>query len=207
MRKNYLVISLLVIGAAVAAVLLLSPTPRQGPQIPEGVLEKPRPLTAFKLERDNSPLDQSALKGKWTFMFFGYTHCPDVCPTTLAELNGTYGMLAGDPGVLDDTQFVFVSVDPERDTPQSLASYVSYFNEAFIGATGTPDELSALTRQLDIMYSRGEASESGYVVNHSSAVLLIDPQVRYYARFKAPHYAENVRSRFLAIRHYYEGTP
>lgn len=175
--------------------------------MPEGVLEKPRPLPAFRLERENSSLDQSALKGKWTFMFFGYTHCPDVCPTTLAELNGAYGLLAGDPGVLDDTQFVFVSVDPERDTPQSLAAYAGYFNEAFIGATGTPAELADLTRQLDIMYSRGEAAESGYVVNHSSAVLLIDPQVRYYARFKAPHYAENVRSRYLAIRHYYEGTP
>ena len=207
MRKNHLVISLLVIGAVVATALLLSPASRQGPHMPEGVLEKPRPLPAFKLERENSSLDQSALKGKWTFMFFGYTHCPDVCPTTLAELNGAYGLLAGDPGVLDDTQFVFVSVDPERDTPQSLAAYAGYFNEAFIGATGTPAELADLTRQLDIMYSRGEAAESGYVVNHSSAVLLIDPQVRYYARFKAPHYAENVRSRYLAIRHYYEGTP
>jgi len=192
-------------GLAIAGLFLPWSTTNHDAQAPQEIMEQPRPLTAFSLQRhEQAPLDLAALKGKWTFLFFGYTHCPDVCPTTLLELNAAHGLLAADPGVLDDTRFVFVSVDPERDTPQSLAAYVAYFNEAFSGATGTPAELAAITSQLGIEHSRGEPGAGGYVVNHSSAVLLIDPQVRYYARLKAPHYAENIRSQFLAIRHYYK---
>jgi protein SCO1/2 len=203
MQRKFVVLVLILAGLAMSA----CSGDHDGPQAPAAVLETPRPLTPFTLQRYDQPdLNLAALKGKWTFMFFGYTHCPDVCPTTLTELSAAYELLSHDPGVLDDTQFVFVSVDPERDTPQSLATYVGYFNKAFIGATGTPKELAAITPQLDIRYRRGEpTADGGYVMNHSSAMLLIDPQVRYYARFKAPHYSEKIRSQFLAIRHYYEG--
>lgn len=209
MQNKIIVIAILLAGLAVAGISLFRSSSHDASQPPVEILEQPRPLTAFSLQRyEQPPLDLATLKGKWTFLFFGYTHCPDICPTTLAELNTAYGLLANDPGVLADTQFVFVSVDPERDTPQSLAAYVTYFNEAFSAATGSLAELETITKQLGIHFSRGEASDGGgYVVNHSSAVLLIDPQVRYYARFKAPHYAENIRSRFLAIRKHYEGKP
>lgn len=206
MRSKILAVFLLAVGLAVAGFFLPWSTFRENDQSPPEVLKSPRPLTPFSLIRhEQPPLDLAALQGKWTFLYFGYTHCPDICPTTLSELNAAYGLLSNDPGVLDDTQFVFVSVDPERDTPQSLAAYVGYFNEAFSGATGSLAQLTDITHQLGISHSRGETGESGYVVNHSSAVLLIDPQVRYYARFKAPHYAEEIRSRYLAIRKYYEG--
>lgn len=207
MRKKILVILSLVALLAGAATFLRWSS-HDASQAPEEVLEQPRPLTPFNLERHaQAPLDIAALQGKWTFLFFGYTHCPDVCPTTLAELNNAYELLSNDADVLNNTQFIFISVDPERDTPQSLANYVAYFNAAFSAATGSTAELATVTRQLGIDHSRGDVSNGGYVVNHSSAVLLIDPQVRYYARLKAPHYAENLRSRYLAIRHYYEGTP
>jgi protein SCO1/2 len=189
-----------------AAIWFAGPPPSGQSQAASDILVTPRPLPAFTLTRaDHAPLTREDLRGKWSLMFFGYTHCPDVCPTTLAELAQARQLLAADSKVLAETQFVFVSVDPARDSPESLRDYVHYFAADFIGATGSPQQLATITQALDIKHSRGEAGADGYVVNHSSAVLLIDPQVRYYARLKAPHYGDEVRQHYLAIRdHYYE---
>jgi protein SCO1/2 len=169
-----------------------------------GILPTPRPLPAFSLTRaDHKTLSRKDLRGKWSLLFFGYTHCPDICPTTLAELAQARQLLTADSKVLDETQFIFVSVDPARDTPESLRDYVHYFSPDFIAATGSTQQLADITLALDIKYSRGEASVDGYAVNHSSAVVLIDPQVRYYARLKAPHYGEEVRQHFLTLRKHY----
>ncbi len=168
----------------------------------EARLPSPRPLTPFQLTaHDLQPLNIARLKGKWTLLFFGYTHCPDVCPTTLTELAQTAQQLS--PDVLKDTQFVFVSVDPQRDSPKSLAEYVHYFNERFIGATGSVEALKAFAHQLDSKFKLKTDLLGEPVVNHSSAMLLIDPQVRYYARLKAPHYAEEIRRQYLALRNNY----
>jgi len=168
----------------------------------EARLATPEPLTAFQLSaHDLKPLDIERLKGKWTLLFFGYTHCPDICPTTLIELAQMAQQL--EPAILNDTQFVFVSVDPQRDSPESLAEYVTYFNESFLGATGSIDALTAFTRQLDSRFSLETDPAGEPVVNHSSAMLLIDPQARYYARFRAPHYAEEIRTQYLALRNNY----
>jgi len=168
----------------------------------EARLTTPKPLAAFQLTaHDLKPLDIERLKGKWTLLFFGYTHCPDICPTTLIELAQMAQQL--DPAVLDTTQFVLVSVDPERDSPESLAEYVGYFNESFLGATGSIDALTAFARQLDSRFSLETNPAGEPVVNHSSAMILIDPQARYYARFKAPHYAEEIRTQYLALRNSY----
>ncbi|MBL1276197.1 MAG: SCO family protein [Ectothiorhodospiraceae bacterium] len=170
----------------------------------EAQLPVPRPLTLFQLTaHDLKPLDNARLKGKWTLLFFGYTHCPDVCPTTLTELAQTVRLL--EPAVLAETQFVFVSVDPRRDSPASLADYVTYFDERFIGATGSIDELAVLVRQLDSKFALGTDLAGEPIVNHSSAMLLIDPQVRYYARLKAPHYSEEIQAQYLALRKAYLG--
>lgn len=168
----------------------------------EARLTAPRPLTAFQLTaHDLQPLDLSRLKGKWTLLFFGYTHCPDICPITLTELAQTAQQL--EPAILKNTQFVFVSVDPQRDRPESLAEYIGYFNEHFIGATGSNADLTTFAQQLDSKFSLETNPAGEPIVNHSSAMLLIDPQVRYYARLKAPHYAEEVRAQYLALRHDY----
>jgi len=179
--------------------------------IPE-LLSEPRPLTTVTLTtHKNSPLNLKSLSGKWSFLFFGYTNCPDVCPTTLSELNSTHQQLSADPtitksGVLNDTQFIFISVDPERDTPKYLADYITYFNDSFIAATGTKEQLTNITTQFGIKHSRGDETLDGYLVNHSSAVMLVNPQNQYYARFKAPHYSEVVKKQYVAIRKYYSST-
>ncbi|HEC20854.1 MAG TPA: SCO family protein [Gammaproteobacteria bacterium] len=169
-------------------------------------LATPKPLSEFQLmASDGRPLNRDRLKGKWTLLFFGYTHCPDVCPTTLSELATMAGQLT--PEIHKDTQFIFVSVDPRRDTPQSLAEYVQYFDPRFIGATGSIEELAVLVRQLDSKFSLGTSPLGEAIVNHSSAVMVIDPQVRYYARLSAPHYAEDLLQQYLALRQHTPGTP
>ena len=111
-----------------------------------------------------------------------------------------------EPAILEDTQFVFVSVDPQRDTPESLGQYVGYFDDHFLGATGSIEALTGLVRQLDSKFDLGIDPAGEPIVNHSSAMLLIDPQVRYYARLKAPHYAEEIRDQYLALRNDYQRT-
>jgi protein SCO1/2 len=215
-KKSAITIILVSLGLGIAIVLFYPQSAmHQTGQIeasqvsepPKGALKTPVPLKPFKLKQDDlTPFDLDDLKGKWSFVFFGYTHCPDVCPTTLTEMAQAHEILANTPGILRNTQFVFVSIDPERDTPEMLADYVAYFNPDFVGATGTPTELKKLTKQLDIKFNKGDITESGYAMNHSSAALLIDPQGRYYARFSAPHYSEVISRQYLAIHRFYENT-
>ncbi|MCF6336537.1 MAG: SCO family protein [Gammaproteobacteria bacterium] len=193
-----LIITILLIGAAAS---LVQQNDNAAPGT-EARLMEPKPLTTFQLTaHDLKPLDIERLKGKWTLLFFGYTHCPDICPMTLTELAQMAQQLPSE--VQDDTQFVLVSVDPQRDSPESLAEYVGYFNESFLGATGSVDALTTFARQLDSKFSLETDPAGGAIVNHSSAMLLIDPQARYYARFKAPHYAEEVLAQYLALRNNY----
>jgi protein SCO1/2 len=136
-------------------------------------------------------------------MFFGFTHCPDVCPTTLGVLRDVAAMLAadGEPA----PRIVFVSVDPERDTPARLKSYVEFFDKRFIGLTGAPDKVAAFTGQLGIVYMKAPLpGTGGYTVDHTAAVLLVDPRVRLVGIFSAPHNAADIARRYMQIRHVVE---
>jgi len=106
-------------------------------------------------------------------MFFGYTHCPDICPVTLSRLRGIMGQLPEE--VAGDIRVLFVSVDPDRDDPQSLREYTDAFGESFVGLTGTRDQLDALTKRYRTTYGYGEPDEDGdYLVSHGSAVYAFD---------------------------------
>src|SRR5688500_13088068 len=109
-----------------------------------------RPMPEFTLvDHAGKTFDSTYLVDRWTFMFFGYTHCPDICPTTLATLDKTIDELQS-RGASAATQVVFISVDPERDSPQRLSEYVKYFNATFTGATGDAAELGRLALALGI---------------------------------------------------------
>ena len=199
-----------VLGITAGAFFSLNSKPaaeQAGGTMAKLLLPEARPLSAFQLTaHDLQPLNLARLKGKWTFIYFGYTHCPDICPTTLSELARAYSLLEKQsPQLLADTQVVFVSVDGQRDTPQILAGYTTYFNPRFLGATGSSEELEALAKQLGAKFSISKDPLGQPVVNHSSDILLIDPQVRYYARFSAPHYADVLSSQYAEIRNHYEG--
>lgn len=158
-----------------------------------------QPLQDFRLQdQDNNAFTRERLKGRWSLLFFGYTHCPDICPLTLAEAKGLYSSLKGTP-YQADTQVVFVSVDPKRDTPEVLKRYVGYFNPAFVGVTGPRAQLDRLARPLGIYYAY-QGNGDDYAVDHSAVMVLIGPQAKLRAIFPPPHAAAVLSSDYLAIR-------
>jgi protein SCO1/2 len=169
------------------------------------LLTHPKPLADFALtDQDGRPFTLADLKGAWTFLSIGYTHCPDVCPMMLATFGAVARQIeqAGpERGVDARPRFLFVSVDPERDTPARLAQYVRYADPEFLGATGEDAQLRALTAQLGLLYTRVEVQDSamGYLMDHSASILLLDPEGRLTAIFSAPHDAAGMASDFLTI--------
>jgi len=144
------------------------------------------PLAAVTLTDHNGQVfDRARLRGRWTLFFFGYTHCPDICPSTLGMLNDVAQRLKGSPAG-EQLQFVFVSVDPERDTVATLKSYLNYFNPHFIGLTGTPAAITALTQQFSLPVAR-QGTGQDYQVDHSATLILTNPDARQYAVFSSPH--------------------
>ncbi len=169
------------------------------------VFEKPRIFSDFALtDHNGQPFDNSRLKGKWTMMFFGFTFCPDICPTTLADLNRMVEGLGEDE--LADLQVVMVSVDPERDTPEVLGKYVPYFNESFTGVTGNPHFIRKLAAELNIAYNKapGRSGDEDYTVDHSANVVLINPYGHYHGFFRYPLEASQVRLAWRSIRASFE---
>jgi protein SCO1/2 len=163
-----------------------------------------REVQPFELvDHNNVVFNNASLQQRWSFMFFGYTYCPDVCPTTLSVLNSVAQRLQD----LDvDVRFIMVTVDPERDTPERLAEFVTYFNGDFIGVTGTDEGLEQLTRQLGILHVRvqPEPGSEGYLMDHTAAVFLFDPDGRYHAVFSPPLSAEKIAGDFRKMLQAYQ---
>jgi protein SCO1/2 len=162
----------------------------------------PKPLSAFAFtDHENRVFDLSSLKGKWSFLFFGYTHCPDICPTTLATLARAHENIAKTTAGAKDVQFVFISVDPNRDTAGKLGQYVTYFDTSFLGVTGDDAQLGKLAGQLGAVYQLAiTPGTENYPVYHSAAVFLVDPRARYHAVFAPPLDAEGISRRFGVLR-------
>jgi len=191
----------------VMAVTYVLTKPPERPAELEGVLRPDfRLLLPFELtDQNNAVFDEKRLLNKWTFVFFGYTSCPDVCPATLYVLSAVQGLLVDETGKIpDDMQVVFISVDPTRDTPEKLAKYVSYFNKDFIGATADKTEIDKLARQFGAGYIIEDKNAAGeYDVSHTSAIFLIDPYGRLVATFSQPHQASTIVSQYKKIRKYF----
>jgi protein SCO1/2 len=149
------------------------------------LLQSPRVADDFTLMAStDQPLKLSDLRGKFVLLYFGYTFCPDVCPTTLNDLKGMAQTLG--PDKMERIQVVLVSVDPERDTPTQLAIYLKYFDPSFLGLTGSVAEVQAVASQFGVYFERHEGSAAtGYLVDHTSAITVIDPQG--YVRMVFPH--------------------
>ncbi len=163
---------------------------------------EPRPVEPFHLvDHHAEPFTEERLHGQWTFLFFGYAGCPDVCPMALRDLSDVRKILARD-GLDDEAQFVFVSVDPERDTVELLDGYVTFFDEEIVGVTGSQDEIDSLTEQLAIMSVRvdDDGGSGFYHFDHTSSVMLIDPRGRVIGAFPPPHIPERMAEHFTALR-------
>lgn len=146
----------------------------------------PRPVDAFTLTRaDGGNFTNADLAGRWTIGFFGFTHCPDICTTTLAVMKDVEQQLTAAP-LPQPLQLLFVSVDPERDTPEVLAGYAGFFSRNLIAATVAEPALRAFTTGLGIVYMQTPLDTGGYTVDHSAQIIVIDPQGRLAGMFRPP---------------------
>ena len=144
-----------------------------GPQAQTAAIGGPFQL----VDTQGRTVDQELLRGKWSVVFFGFTHCPDICPTTLFELAQVEPLLAGDA---DKMQSVLISVDPERDTPQQMAAYVANpaFPKRLVGLTGTPAQVAAAAKAYRVFYQK-QAQDGDYTVNHAAYSYLMNPKGRF----------------------------
>ena len=164
--------------AGFGLLLLREPGPPPPSATPTASLGGPFTL----IGTDGQPFSSARLNGKPYAIFFGFTHCPDVCPTTLARLVRLRRQIAEGSGKLN---IVFVTVDPERDSPTELGRYLAMFHEPLIGLTGSPAQIERVKRQFGI-YSAKVADEGvGYTVDHTATVLLFDRQGRFIATIAA----------------------
>ena len=174
------------LGLAVGAILL---KPKSIAIASGTLLQTPRPLPAFALtDQDGAAFTNRSLEGHWTVVFAGFTYCPDVCPGTLTLLKAVRRQLGEDAAKV---QVLFLSVDPARDTPERLKSYVQYFDPRFKGATAPNTELDKLARAMSFVYTKVPgATPETYTMDHSSALMLVNPKGELAGFFTAPHRRE-----------------
>jgi len=186
--------TLVAVAAGVGAGALLAP-PAPAMLRAGTLLEEPRPLADFALvDHRGDPLGPRDFEHRWSLVFTGFTHCPDLCPATLALLAQVRARLPGEA-----LQIVFVSVDPERDTPARIAAYLEHFGAGLSGATGTQAAIAAFTRQLGLAQVRNPGVGGDYTVDHSAALVLVDPRARVAGYFRPPHEAAALAADLAAL--------
>ncbi|MDR0279357.1 MAG: SCO family protein [Paucimonas sp.] len=155
--------------------------------IDAGIILLPQSRSVPDLEMtdaDGQPVKVDQLKGKWSLVFFGYTFCPDICPTTLAQLRQVKSELPKE--AVERMQVVLVSVDPNRDTPTQLKQYLGYFDKDFIGLTGSLEATQKLANALSIPFIPADTSKPGYTVDHSGNLAIIGPDGAQRGFIRAP---------------------
>lgn len=174
-------------------------------------LNRAFPLSEFHLiDHNQQVFSDKNFIGKWSFVFFGFTNCPDICPTTLTTMKQVWENIKQQASINRQTfskQLIFVSVDPNRDLPAKLKNYVEYYNSDFIGVTGPLLEITKLTKQLGVLYAYDNhgKSDGSYSVDHSAQIYLIDPNANLRAIFSAPHSAGKISDNFLTLSNYFSG--
>ena len=149
------------------------------------LFDTPRDPGAFLLtDHHGMPFTRNALTNRWTLIFFGFTHCPDICPTTLAELAELKAQLIDTEA--NDLQVVMLTVDPARDTPARLADYVPYFHPDFLGVTGEFADILSVAQRLNAPFRKVSEPNGGYQMEHSANVMLMNPRGDYHGFFRAP---------------------
>jgi protein SCO1/2 len=166
------------------------------------ILPTPRELAAFELtDHRDERFDAGSLRGHWNFLFFGFTHCPDICPTAMATLAEAERQLQAS-GMVADAPFrgLLVSVDPERDDAETLGRYVNGFSENFLGVRGDLDALVELTTQLNVAFAKvPDGSGTGYQVDHSANIVIVNPYGHYHGFIRMPHKAETVAATYRSL--------
>jgi protein SCO1/2 len=150
------------------------------------VFSAPRQLTDFKLvDHHGNTFTRELIQGRWTLVFFGFTFCPDVCPTTMAELNQFIDLVQGTE-VENAFDVVMVTVDPARDTQEQLATYVPFFNPNFLGVTGEFLDIHRFATELNTPFRRVPGGGENYQMDHSANIVIMNPRGDYHGFVKAP---------------------
>ena len=201
-KMGLLVSGLVVLAAVIGVLVAMHQQQEAEPAIPGLLWPEPKTLAPFTtVDHENNPFTLADLRGKWSLLFFGFTHCPDICPVTLAVMDKAHSQLdqAG------DVQFALVTVDPDRDTSERLEQYLSSFNPEFIGLSGSAEQIAGLTGQIGLPYFLDKTQdEENYLVDHGASLFMIDPLGRLVGIFSAPHDALDVTDRFNRIREFIE---
>lgn len=167
------------------------------------LFDPPREMPSFSLRQsDGTPLVPGELKGHWTLVFLGFTHCPDVCPTTLAQLAGAQKQWAGLPEATRP-RVLFVSVDPERDTPDAIGEYAHAFHRDTLAATADVPALERFAKSLSMVFAKVPAPDGApadqYSVDHSASLAVLDPQGRLTGFIQPPLDAKNIAADMTAL--------
>ncbi|WP_395793880.1 SCO family protein [Aquimonas sp.] len=161
--------------------------PTELPQMQNSLLYPQfKQIPDFKLTADDGrDFTQADLRGRWSLVFVGFTHCPDICPTTLADLGKARAQMTDLPEI-ERPQIVFVSVDPERDSPKLAGDYAQYFDASARGVSADHAALLPFTRSLGMVYMQSELEGGGYTVDHSASVAIINPEGQQVGLVRPP---------------------
>lgn len=189
--------------AALLAALVIGLALLWHPELPD----KPLPVAAapaggdFTLTSANGPVKLSDYRGRVVIVYFGYTYCPDICPTALTAIGAGLRLLSDDE--VARAAVVFISVDPERDSQERLKDYAGFFHPAIVGVTGSPEELAAIASRYGAFYARQKVATAGggYVVDHTADAFVVDPAGRLVGRIAHATPPEGVAA---TIRQYFK---
>ena len=162
------------------------------------ILVRPMEIDNFELiDQNNEVFNKKSLEGGWTVLFFGYTNCPDVCPTTIYKLAEIKNGIKEDlPSANFNT--VLVTLDPDRDSSERLDEYVGYFDETMLGVTGTYENIQSFTSSLSVFYQRIN-KEEGYDFNHTASIFVFDKDGSLFATMSPANTVEEIESDFFTI--------
>ena len=178
-----------------AASVLLALAFRDNPKGAAGTMLASAIGGPFQLvDQNGKRVSDADLKGKWQLLFFGYTHCPDACPTALNEIALALDRLGDKRNAV---RVVFITVDPERDTPEVLKTYVQSFDASIVALTGSPHQVAQAAKAYRVFYAKHPRPDGGYDMDHSAVIYVMDPQGRFTATFtpdtSAPAIAERLQ--------------
>lgn len=166
------------------------------------LLPRPREIAPFELTtHTGEPFDASSFTGKWSFIFFGFTNCPDICPTSMSAMGIAERELEARGMMEEDAPFqgILVTVDPERDDAASLGRYVTAFSPRFIGVRGDREATVGLTTQLNVAFAQVPDGQGGYQVDHTANIVIINPRGHYHGFIRMPHEAETLVTAYRSL--------
>jgi protein SCO1/2 len=165
------------------------------------ILPRPREIADIHLTTaDGEPFTVDDLQGQWSFVFFGFTNCPDICPTSMSVLaQAERRLMEEDPEAAADFQGMLVTVDPERDDLETLERYVRAFSPRFIGVGGERDDIAAFATQVNVAFARMPGNGDDYQVDHTANIVIVNPRGHYHGFAKMPHQADTIVAAFRSL--------